>query len=65
LSRKFRLRSEELLPLAAAGADLGIGVRGLSFHVGSQTADAGKHVEALGGVRQADGGGRAAKGWRP
>src|SRR6266513_1386684 len=38
---------DDLLPLARLAADLGIGVRGLSFHVGSQTADAGKHVEAL------------------
>jgi len=47
LSRKFGCDPEELLPLARLAADLGIGVRGLSFHVGSQTADAGKHVEAL------------------
>src|SRR5205085_55836 len=47
LSRKFGCDPEDLLPLARLAADLGIGVRGLSFHVGSQTADAGKHVEAL------------------
>src|SRR6201987_2877942 len=48
LSRKFGCDPEDLLPLARLAADLGIGVRGLSFHVGSQTADATKHVEALG-----------------
>jgi len=48
LSRKFGCDPERLLPLARAAADLGIPVRGLSFHVGSQAADATKHVEALG-----------------
>jgi len=48
LSRKFGCDPEGLLPLARAAADLGIPVRGLSFHVGSQAADATKHVEALG-----------------
>jgi ornithine decarboxylase len=47
LSRKFGCDPEDLLALARIAADLGIGVRGLSFHVGSQTADATKHVEAL------------------
>jgi ornithine decarboxylase len=47
LSRKFGCDPEDLLPLARLAADLGIGVRGLSFHVGSQAADATKHVEAL------------------
>ena len=47
LSRKFGCDPEDLLPLARLAADLGIGVRGLSFHVGSQSADATKHVEAL------------------
>src|ERR1700719_2704569 len=47
LSRKFGCDPEELLPLARLAADLGIGVRGLSFHVGSQTADASKHVAPL------------------
>ena len=48
LSRKFGCDPEDLLPLARLAADLGISVRGLSFHVGSQTPDATKHVEALG-----------------
>ena len=47
LSRKFGCDPEDLLPLARLAADLGISVRGLSFHVGSQTPDATKHVEAL------------------
>jgi ornithine decarboxylase len=47
LSRKFGCDPEDLLPLARLAAELGIVVRGLSFHVGSQTADAAKHVEAL------------------
>jgi len=47
LSRKFGCDPEDLLSLARLAADLGIGVRGLSFHVGSQSADATKHVEAL------------------
>jgi ornithine decarboxylase len=47
LSRKFGCDPEDALPLARLAAELGIGVRGLSFHVGSQTADAAKHVEAV------------------
>jgi ornithine decarboxylase len=47
LSRKFGCDPEDLLPLARQAADLGIEVRGLSFHAGSQTPDATKHVEAL------------------
>ncbi|HXI68452.1 MAG TPA: type III PLP-dependent enzyme, partial [Steroidobacteraceae bacterium] len=47
LSRKFGCDPEELLALARLAADLGVCVRGLSFHVGSQTLDAAKHVEAV------------------
>jgi ornithine decarboxylase len=47
LSRKFGCDPEDLLSLARLAADLGIGVRGLSFHVGSQAVDSAKHVEAL------------------
>jgi ornithine decarboxylase len=47
LSRKFGCDPEELLTLARLAADLGVRVRGLSFHVGSQTLDAAKHVEAV------------------
>jgi ornithine decarboxylase len=47
LSRKFGCDPESLLSLARLAADLGVRVRGLSFHVGSQTRDAAKHAEAL------------------
>jgi ornithine decarboxylase len=47
LSRKFGCDPENLLALARLAAGLGVRVRGLSFHVGSQTRDAAKHVEAL------------------
>lgn len=47
LSRKFGCDPQELLGLARLAADLGIVVRGLSFHAGSQVPDAAKHVEAL------------------
>jgi ornithine decarboxylase len=47
LSRKFGCDPQELLGLARLAADLGIVVRGLSFHAGSQVPDATKHVEAL------------------
>jgi ornithine decarboxylase len=47
LSRKFGCDPESLLDLARLAADLGISVRGLSFHAGSQAADATKHVEAV------------------
>ena len=47
LSRKFGCDPESLLALARRARDLGVKVRGLSFHVGSQAPDAGKHVEAI------------------
>jgi ornithine decarboxylase len=47
LSRKFGCDPEDLLALARLAHKLGIEVRGLSFHVGSQAADPGKHVEAI------------------
>ena len=52
LSRKFGCDPENLLELARLAADLGISVRGLSFHVGSQTVDATKHVEAVNACAQ-------------
>jgi ornithine decarboxylase len=48
LSRKFGCDPKDVLELARLAADLGIQVRGLSFHVGSQAPDSGKHVEAIG-----------------
>jgi len=47
LSRKFGCDPEDAVELARLAARLGIDVRGFSFHVGSQAADALKHVEAI------------------
>ncbi len=47
LSRKFGCDPEALLGIARLAAELGVTVRGLSFHVGSQAPDAAKHVEAV------------------
>ena len=47
LSRKFGCDPEDLLGLARVAAEVGIEVRGLSFHVGSQAVDSAKHVEAI------------------
>lgn len=47
LSRKFGCDPEDVLSLARLAADLGVNVRGLSFHVGSQASDSAKHVEAI------------------
>ncbi len=47
LSRKFGCDPEDVLELARLGAELGIEVQGLSFHVGSQAADSEKYVEAI------------------
>jgi ornithine decarboxylase len=47
LSRKFGCDPQAVLELARVAAGLGISVRGLSFHAGSQTPDATKHVEAV------------------
>ncbi|MFT3907410.1 MAG: type III PLP-dependent enzyme [Steroidobacteraceae bacterium] len=47
LSRKFGCDPEQAVELARLAASLGIDVQGFSFHVGSQAADALKHVEAI------------------
>jgi ornithine decarboxylase len=47
LSRKFGCDPEDAVQLARLAASLGIDVQGFSFHVGSQAADALKHVEAI------------------
>ena len=47
LSRKFGCDPEDAVALARLAADLGLDVQGFSFHVGSQAADALKHVEAI------------------
>jgi ornithine decarboxylase len=47
LSRKFGCDPEDALELIRLAASLGIAVRGVSFHVGSQAPNAMKHVEAI------------------
>jgi len=47
LSRKFGCEPQEVLGLARRAADLGVAVRGLSFHVGSQVPNSASHVEAI------------------
>ncbi len=47
LSRKFGCDPEDAVELARLAASLGIGLRGFSFHVGSQAPDALKYVEAI------------------
>jgi ornithine decarboxylase len=47
LSRKFGCDPEDAVELARLAASLGLHVQGFSFHVGSQAADALKHVEAI------------------
>jgi ornithine decarboxylase len=47
LSRKFGCDPEDLLDLGRLARKLGVTVKGLSFHVGSQASDSAKHVEAI------------------
>lgn len=47
LSRKFGCSPEEAPMLLARARQLGIAVKGLSFHVGSQSDGAATHVEAV------------------
>jgi ornithine decarboxylase len=47
LSRKFGCDPEALLSLARRARELGLTVRGLSFHVGSQAPNSVKHLEAI------------------
>ena len=61
LSRKFGCDPEDALSLAQLAAELGVTVRGLSFHVGSQAADSAKHVEAIEACARLIGAGRRAK----
>jgi ornithine decarboxylase len=51
LSRKFGCEAAAVPALLDMAADLGLSVRGLSFHVGSQVADPGKYVEAIAACR--------------
>ena len=48
LSRKFGCEPAAVLPMLELAQDLGVTVRGLSFHVGSQVAEPKKYVEAIG-----------------
>lgn len=47
LSRKFGCEPAAAVPLVEFARSLGVRVRGLSFHVGSQVADPAKYVEAI------------------
>lgn len=47
LSRKFGCKPDEVEILLQKASQLGLHVKGLSFHVGSQCADSSKHVEAI------------------
>lgn len=47
LSKKFGCTPEAARDLLVLAHDLGIRIKGLSFHVGSQAADPRKHVEAV------------------
>lgn len=48
LSRKFGCEPAAVPPLLELARSLGVRVRGLSFHVGSQVAEPRKYVEAIG-----------------
>jgi ornithine decarboxylase len=48
LSRKFGCEPAAVPPLLGLARELGVKVRGLSFHVGSQVAEPKKYVEAIG-----------------
>jgi ornithine decarboxylase len=52
LSRKFGVAPKDALRLLGRARDLGVVVRGLSFHVGSQTLRAENYVEALHACRE-------------
>jgi ornithine decarboxylase len=48
LSRKFGCEPAAVMPMLELARNLGVKVRGLSFHVGSQVAEPQKYVEAIG-----------------
>ncbi|WP_448569501.1 type III PLP-dependent enzyme [Thalassotalea ganghwensis] len=52
LSKKFGCKPEQTITLIQYAFDLGIRVKGLSFHVGSQTKSAQKYVDAIAQCRQ-------------
>ena len=47
LSRKFGCNLAEVSAIVRRANELGVHVKGLSFHVGSQCTDANKHVESI------------------
>jgi ornithine decarboxylase len=47
LSRKFGCEPDETPAIIHAANELGLHIKGLSFHVGSQCSNADKHVEAI------------------
>ncbi|HET9930721.1 MAG TPA: type III PLP-dependent enzyme [Polyangiaceae bacterium] len=51
LSKKFGCAAHEALDLLCFARRLGLRVRGLSFHVGSQCSSSGAHVQAIGACR--------------
>lgn len=51
LSRKFGCEASEVVALCEAARALGLHIKGLSFHVGSQCADAEQHVAAIAACR--------------
>jgi ornithine decarboxylase len=52
LSKKFGCAPEAVAELLGVAADLRIKIDGLSFHVGSQCADSGMHVQAINVCRE-------------
>jgi len=52
LSRKFGCEPSAVKTMLGLAARLGVRVRGLSFHVGSQVADPAKYVEAIAACRE-------------
>lgn len=52
LSRKFGCDAGEVAGIITAAEQLGLHIKGLSFHVGSQCNDASTHVEAIERCRQ-------------
>ncbi len=51
LSKKFGCAPDEVVDFVKQAEQLGIHVKGLSFHVGSQCQDSDKHVEAINACR--------------
>ena len=47
LSRKFGCEPDQVPAIIQAANELGLHIKGLSFHVGSQCSNADKHVEAI------------------